>query len=165
MMPALPFIRDWRFRTGVVAAVIPLVGLALVQSQVLEPKFGGRSIAFSPKAFPYLTLGSMTLLAGLMVLGSVLDRREPSATPPGGALSVRVLAPIMIMVGYVAIAELVGLVYASVLGVAALAYALGNRNAATILALATIVPTFIWLVFKVGLKVFLPEGTLLEGLF
>ena len=147
-----------------VSAVIALVGLALVQSQVLEPKFGGRSIAFSPKAFPYLTLGSMALLASLMVLGSVLDRREPNATPPGGALSVRVLAPIMIMVGYVAIAEVVGLINASVLGVAAFAYALGNRSAATILALAIMVPAFIWLVFKVGLKVFLPEGTLLEGL-
>ena len=162
-MPDLAFTRDWRFRTGLVAAVIALVGLALVQSQVLEPKFGGRSIAFSPKAFPYLTLGSMALLASLMVLGSMLDRKEPTTTPPGGALRARVLAPILIMACFVAIAEVIGLIIASVLSIAALAYVLGNRTPATILTLAITVPTFIWLVFKVGLKVFLPEGTLFEG--
>lgn len=163
-MPAFAFIGDWRFRTGVVAAIIALVGLALVPTQVLEPKFGGRSIAFSPKAFPYLTLGSMAFLASLIALGPILDRREPTITPPGGALSVRVLAPIMIMAGYVAIIDVVGLINASVVGIAAIAYALGTRNVAAILTLAIVVPAFIWLVFKVGLKVYLPEGTLLKGL-
>jgi hypothetical protein len=105
----------------------------------------------------------MALLASLMVLGSMLDRTEPTTTPPGGALRTRALAPILIMACYVAIAEVIGLIIASVLSIAALAFVLGNRNPATILTLAITVPTFIWLVFKVGLKVFLPEGTLFEG--
>lgn len=144
--------------------MLSLGGLMLVPSQVLEPKFGARSIAFSPKTLPAIALTVMALLGVLMALATVRGPDEPSLAPPEGLPQAHVLVPIAVMVAFVALIDQIGLIAASGLGIAALAYVLGNRNALTIVALAVTVPAVIWLIFAKGLKVFLPEGRLLEGL-
>jgi len=163
-MRDLPFTRDWRFRAGLVATAISLVMLALVPSQVLEPKFGARSIAFSPKTMPVIALTLMAILGALMAIGPALARQDPEPSPPEGLPQIRVLLPIGLMVAFVASIDQIGLVLASGLCITALAYLFGNRNAWVIAILATAVPGAIWLIFARSLRIFLPEGRLFEGL-
>jgi len=136
---------------------ISLVVLALVPSQVLEPKFGARSIAFSPKTMPVIALT-------LMAIGPALARQDPEPSPPEGLPQARVLLPIVLMVAFVAAINQIGLVLASGLCIAALAYLFGNRNVWLIAILAIAIPGAIWLIFAKSLKIFLPEGRLFEGL-
>lgn len=164
-MPDLPFTRDWRFSAGLVATVVSLIGLALVPSQVLEPKFGGRSIAFSPKTMPAVALALMAILGALMALGAALSREEPQTAPPEGLPKPHVLAAMGVMVAFVLVIDQIGLILASGLCIVALAILLGNRNLLTVLVLAIAVPGAIWLIFDKGLNVFLPEGRLFRGLF
>ena len=86
---------------------ISLVVLALVPSQVLEPKFGARSIAFSPKTMPVIALTLMTILGALMAIGPALARQDPEPSPPEGLPQARVLLPIVLMVAFVAAINLV----------------------------------------------------------
>lgn len=162
-MRAIGRTKDWEFRVGVVVLTLALIGLALVPSQVLEPKFGGRSIAFSPKTFPTITLTVMALCGAFMSARPLLAKTDATPTPPGGPLGVRVLAPLSIMLVYVLLMEPLGTPIASALAIAAIAYSLGNRSWLTILILAIVVPIIIWVGFRIFLKVFLPAGWLLEG--
>lgn len=157
-------LRDWEFWVGATVTVAALIGLALVPSQVLEPKFGGRSIAFSPKTFPAITLSVMALCGVAMALTPLRAASEPRTTPPGGPLSPRMLAPLAIMLAAVMLMEPVGMPITGALTIAAICYVLGTRNPLTVLLLAVTVPALIWVVFRMMLKVFLPEGWLLRGL-
>ena len=162
-MRAISRTKDWEFRIGAVVLTLALIGLALVPGQVLEPKFGDRSIAFSPKTFPTITLTVMALCGAFMSARALLARTDVTPTPPGGPLGVRVLAPLCIMLAYVLLMEPLGTPIASAVAIAAMAYSLGNRNWLTILIIAIVVPTMIWVGFRMLLKVFLPAGWLLEG--
>lgn len=152
----------WEFWVGTAVLAFALVGLALVPSQVLEPKFGTRSIAFSPKTFPVLTLSAIALLGAVMAMRAAFGQTD-GAAPPEGLPRTRVLQPMLIMLGYVTLLEYLGTLAASALAIAALAWVFGTRRWSVVLPLAVVVPILVWLVFKVGLRVFLPEGRLFGG--
>lgn len=155
---------DWELWLGVAVVLIAAIGAALVPSQVLEPTYGSRSIAFSPKTFPFVTLSIMGL-TGLAMIGKALfGTHERMPAPPDGPLRARALVPMLIMLVYVLLVDPLGIYVTSAVAIAALAWDLGSRSWITILTLALVVPTAMWLVFRLGLNVFLPEGTLFEGM-
>lgn len=152
----------WEFWVGIAVAALAVIAIALVPSQVLEPKFGTRSTAFSPKTFPIMALSVMAIGGTLLALRSALSGNASRHDMPAGSLRPAVLPPMLIMLAYAALLDYLGTLITTALAVASLAYVLGSRWP-TILSLAVSVPAFIWIVFRVALKVFLPEG-ILEGL-
>ncbi len=150
----------WETRVGAAVLGLSIVGLALVPSQVLSPRFGVRSIAFSPSAFPVLSLSLLAFLAALMIVSARLSATADVRVPPGGWPRARVLVPMGTFLAYVLLIEPFGMYAATGLAVIAFAFGLGIRNWRTVMALATATPLFIWIFFERTLGVLLPEASL-----
>jgi hypothetical protein len=155
----------WQTWVGAAVLGLSIAGLALVPSQVLSPRFGARSIAFSPSAFPVLSLSLLAFLAALMLLRARLAATPDVREPPGGRLQARVLVPMGTFLVYVLLIEPLGMYAATGLAVIAFAFGLGTRNWLIVAALATATPLFIWIFFERTLGVLLPKASMFGGVF
>jgi len=155
---------NWNLLAGITFIFLSIAGIIMVPYQVLEPKIGIRSIAFSPSTFPYISLSLVALFSILIVFQTIFRKlgsgSEELVTPP----KIRVIIPMAIFCGYVFIIEFIGMFVATLIAVALIALALGNRNWLTVVFLSSITSLCIWLFFSILLQGYFPEGVLYEKL-
>ena len=133
----------WNFWVGLTLFSLSVLGIILVPFQVLEPKLGMRSIAFSPSTFPYVSLSIIALISILIVIQSFLKKPTDGFAVAIDATKLRVLIPMGIFLFYVVFIEIIGMFLSTLIAVALIALALGNRNWLTILIISSITSTLI----------------------
>lgn len=145
-------------------ALLGILGVAFMSRLVAEPKvlFGRSLTAIEPSLFPALILGSMAVLASLLLYllrGSLLA--EESKTFEKGAL-LRVIMLFAVMVFYALTMAPFGFFISSALSMAAVAWIAGNRSILQICAVSVFSPIGLYLISTRGLAVSLPELSSIE---
>ena len=145
-------------------ALVGILGLIFISALVAEPKalFGRSLSAIPPSLFPKLVLGSMGVLACLLIytLRSSLFASE-SKTFEKGALS-RVVMLFAVMLFYALAMAPLGFLISSALSMAGIAWIAGNRSILQICAVSILCPMALYLVSTRGLAVSLPELSSIE---
>jgi hypothetical protein len=161
----------WRpdIAVAIVGASLGLGALLAVPAQIRGQGFGAIADVLSPAFFPILIALVLVAVSVLLLLTARrLGPSKPSEinAPAEGDETGPVEAPrrlaaaALCLVAYYAALELVGMVAASVLAIAALALTLGYRRYGILAAVALALPVGIFLAFEKGLFVLLPAGKL-----
>lgn len=148
-------------------ALLGILGVAFMSRLVAEPKvlFGRSLTAIEPSLFPALVLGSMAVLASLLLYslrGSLLA--EVSKTFEEGAL-LRVVMLFAVMVFYALTMAPLGFFISSAVSMATVAWIAGNRSILQICAVSVLSPIGLYLISTRGLAVSLPELSSIEFLY
>lgn len=148
-------------------ALLGIFGLVFLSQLVAAPKalFGRSLTAIPPSLFPALVLGTMAILAGLLLYslrGSLLSKH--SKTFAEGALQ-RVVMLFAVMFFYALTMAPLGFFISSALSMVAVAWIAGNRSILQICAVSVVCPILLYLVSTRGLAVSLPELSSIEFLY
>lgn len=148
-------------------ALLGVLGFVFMSYLVAEPKvlFGRSLTAITPTLFPSLVLGTLAVLAGMLIYslrGSLVSLH--SKTFEDGALK-RVVMLFAVMLFYALTMAPIGFFCSSVLSMAAVAWIAGNRSVLQIVAVSVISPIALYLISTRGLAVSLPELSSIEFLY
>lgn len=154
----------WRpdIAVAIAGATLGLGALFAVPAQIRGQGYGAIADIQSPAFFPIL-IALLTVVMSVLLLTA---RRSPPKPPEAGDETGPVEAPRRLaaaafcLVAYYAALQLVGMVTASVLAIAALALVLGYRRYRLLAAVSVAVPACLFLAFEKGLFVLLPAGKL-----
>ena len=148
-------------------ALFGIFGFVFMSQLVAEPKvlFGRSLTAIPPSLFPALVLGTMAILAGLLLYSlRVSLLAEHSKTFEDGALH-QVVMLFAVMFFYALTMAPLGFFISSALSMAAVAWIAGNRSIFQICAVSIVCPIGLYLVSTRGLAVSLPELSSIEFLY
>ena len=155
----------WLGGAFVLAAL--LFYFVVVPAEVVMPRIqvggGVGGVAASPLFFPRLIAGLLGFL-GILIFLRGQSRAETLHAGEGFAFvqtqAIRVGGTAAILVVYLALLDLIGYVLLTPVALAGLSLFLGFRRWLTLVIVAVAVPATIYLVFRFGMKILLPEGLL-----
>ena len=145
---------------GVVSVLTGAATLAFLPEMVSGETLAAIGDPYSPAFFPILIGALLIVCGGVMIAGTAMGR-APVVHGEG-----RVESPLRIgttagfIVVYTLLITWVGMLAASVLCIAGLAYILGYRRHVIIGVAAVVVPVLIYVLFERMLYVLLPQPTL-----
>jgi len=139
----------------------------VVPAEIVIPRFqvggGVGGAAASPLFFPRLMAGLLGFL-GVLIFLRRQSRAETLHAGEGFAFgriqAVRVGGTAAILVVYLALLDQIGYVLLTPVALASLSLFLGFRRWLTLVIVAVAVPATIYLGFRFGMKILLPEGLL-----
>jgi hypothetical protein len=150
------------FIVAILAAVIGLITLLLVSSQVPGESLTAIKNINSPAFFPILSACLVILCSIVLGLKSILSGQSPDHKRTK-LLTDHPWRQILIMVFFVLytlVINLLGMMTAGFLMIIGLSYFLGYRKLKVILAVAIFVPVMVYVLFERLLLVILPHGGL-----
>lgn len=156
-----------RWLGGALVLAALLLYFVVVPAEIVMPRFqvggGVGGAASSPLFFPRLMAGLLGFLGILIFLRGqtrtqTLDAGEGFAF--GKVQAVRVAGTAAILAVYLALLDPIGYVVLTPVALASLSLFLGFRRWPTLSIVAVAVPATIYLGFKFGMKILLPEGLL-----
>ena len=145
------------------------LGLAIVGFLAVPQMVSGWGIvipgmtdaSLSPTFFPRLAMACLGLVAGTVLIGAL--RRQDEILPLfelTGEEWARVVTALVLIAAYAAMVRTTGFVTSSGVFILAMSYLAGYRNHVAIVATAIVAPLATWAIFRMGLQVLLPVGTL-----
>ena len=156
-----------RWLGGALVFAALLLFFVVVPAEIVMPRFqvggGVGGVAASPLFFPRLMAGLLGFLGILIFLrgqtrAQTLDAGEGFAF--GKAQAVRVGGTAVILAVYLALLDPIGYVVLTPVALASLSLFLGFRRWLILAIVAVAVPATIYLGFRFGMKILLPEGLL-----
>jgi hypothetical protein len=150
------------FIVAIIAAVIGLITLLLVSSQVPGESLSAIKNINSAAFFPILSACLVILCSIVLGLKSILSGQSPDHKSTK-LLTDHPWRQILIMVFFVLytlVINILGMMTAGFLMIIGLSYFLGYRKLKVILAVAIFVPVMVYLLFERLLLVILPHGAL-----
>jgi hypothetical protein len=149
------------FIVAIIAAVIGLITLLLVSSQVPGESLSAITNTSSPAFFPILSSCLIILCGVILGLKSIKFAQSTQKTAP--LLTDRPWRQLLIMtffILYTLAINILGMMTSGFLMIIGLSYYLGYRKVKIILAVAVFVPVMVYLLFEKLLLVILPHGGL-----
>ena len=155
----------WLGGALVLAAVV--LYFLVLPAEIEMPRFqvggGAGGVVASPFFFPRFIVGVLGLLAAAIFLRG-RTRAEALGDGEGFAFgreqAVRVGGAAAILVSYVALLDVIGYVLLTPVALAALCVFLGYRRWLAVSAIAVVVTVTVYLGFRYGMKILLPDGLL-----
>ncbi len=148
------------FIVALIAVSLAIATLALVPYQVPGETLAAIRNLESPAFFPIIAGCLMGICAVLLAVNSVASERTGRGLRLSFEQPGTVLLVIAIYIGLLLGTHYVGLIAASAVAIAAMAWGLGYRNLKVLMPVAVLVPACIYLLFQKGLLVILPGGVL-----
>ncbi|PAU89394.1 hypothetical protein CK507_00485 [Pseudomonas sp. WN033] len=134
---------------GLLITIAGLIGLFYLIPNHIGAGFG---FGLSPRFFPYLCVGAITVLGALLFITRLRDK-QPSTRRI--ELNRRSLLRLLLLIGLMAVSllllQLIGYLAGAMFLVAAFMLAMGERRISWILPTAVIWPLLLWLLFKLAL--------------
>lgn len=145
---------------GVVSVATGAATLAFLPEMVSGETLAALGDPYSPAFFPILIGALLIVCGGIMVVVSAMAR-APEVRGEGSVESpLRLATTTGFIVVYTLLITWIGMLAASVLCIAGLAYILGYRRHVIVGVAAVVVPVLIYVLFERMLYVLLPQPTL-----
>ena len=133
---------------GLLIVLAGLFGLLYLIPNHVGDGFG---FGLSPRFFPYLCVGAITVLGALLFINRLLSQVDTRRIEFGRRHLGRLLLLTGLMAGSLALIQWFGYLAGAALLVAAFMLAMGERRPSRILPTATLWPLALWLLFKLAL--------------
>lgn len=155
-------------RLADIAFSLVVLGLAILGFIAVPQMVSGWGIvipgmtdaSLSPTFFPRLAMACLGAGAGCVLIGALKRHDVLPLFELNREEWMRVVTALVLIAAYAGMVRTAGFVASSVVFILAMSYLAGYRNHLAIVAAAVVAPLATWVVFRMGLNVLLPVGTL-----